>query len=225
MLNADPNGPIVFMITDMKVDPHAGLVATGRVFSGTLRSGEELWLVNAKTSQRILQVSLYMGPTRELAEEIPAGNIAAVLGLDRARSGETAISVGFSNVQGSFERLHYISEPVVTIAVEPKNPKDLTKMIDALRKLSIEDPNLVVKINEETGEYLLSGMGFLHLEVSLQLLRENYGIDVVTTPPIVVYRESIRAKSQVFEGKSPNKHNKFYLSVEPLNDKTISANK
>jgi Translation elongation factors (GTPases) len=221
MLNADPNGPIVFMITDMKVDPHAGLVATGRVFSGTLRSGEELWLVNAKTSQRILQVSLYMGPTRELAEEIPAGNIAAVLGLDRARSGETAISVGFSNVQGSFERLHYISEPVVTIAVEPKNPKDLTKMIDALRKLSIEDPNLVVKINEETGEYLLSGMGFLHLEVSLQLLRENYGIDVVTTPPIVVYRESIRAKSQVFEGKSPNKHNKFYLSVEPLNDKTI----
>ncbi len=221
MLNADPNGPVVFMITDMKVDPHAGLVATGRVFSGTLRSGEELWLVNAKTSQRILQVSLYMGPTRELAEEIPAGNIAAVLGLDRARSGETAISVAFNSVQGSFEKLHYISEPVVTIAVEPKNPKDLTKMIDALRKLSIEDPNLVVKINEETGEYLLSGMGFLHLEVSLQLLRENYGIDVVTTPPIVVYRESIRAKSQVFEGKSPNKHNKFYLSVEPLNDKTI----
>ncbi|MEM4041657.1 MAG: elongation factor EF-2 [Saccharolobus sp.] len=221
MLNADPNGPIVFMITDMKVDPHAGLVATGRVFSGTLRAGEELWLVNARTSQRILQVSLYMGPTRELSEEIPAGNIAAVLGLDRARSGETAISVGFSNVQGSFERLHYVSEPVVTIAVEPKNPKDLTKMIDALRKLSIEDPNLVVKINEETGEYLLSGMGFLHLEVSLQLLRENYGIDVVTTPPIVVYRESIRAKSQVFEGKSPNKHNKFYFSVEPLDNKTI----
>jgi len=221
MLNADPNGPIVFMITDMKVDPHAGLVATGRVFSGTLRSGEELWLVNAKTSQRVLQVSLYMGPTRELAEEIPAGNIAAVLGLDRARSGETALSVAFKDVQGSFERLHYISEPVVTIAVEPKNPKDLTKMIDALRKLSIEDPNLIVKINEETGEYLLSGMGFLHLEVSLQLLRENYGIDVITTPPIIVYRESIRAKSQIFEGKSPNKHNKFYFSVEPLNDKTI----
>jgi elongation factor 2 len=162
-----------------------------------------------------------MGPTRELAEEIPAGNIAAVLGLDRARSGETALSVAFKDVQGSFERLHYISEPVVTIAVEPKNPKDLTKMIDALRKLSIEDPNLIVKINEETGEYLLSGMGFLHLEVSLQLLRENYGIDVITTPPIVVYRESIRAKSQIFEGKSPNKHNKFYFSVEPLNDKTI----
>jgi elongation factor 2 len=221
MLNADPNGPIVMMINDMKVDPHAGLVATGRVFSGTLRSGEEVWLVNAKSPQKILQVSIYMGQLRELADEIPAGNIAAVLGLDKARAGETLVDINFKNLQGSFESLHYVSEPVVTIAVEPKNPKDLTKMIDALRKLTIEDPNLVVKINEETGEYLLSGMGFLHLEVSLQLLKDNYGIEVNTSPPIVVYRESIRAKSQVFEGKSPNKHNKFYISVEPLNEQTI----
>jgi len=221
MLDADINGPIVMMITDMKVDPHAGLVATGRVFSGTMRPGQEVWLVNTKTPQRTLQVSLYMGQTRELAEEIPAGNIAAVLGLEKARSGETLLDVRFKDLQGSFERLHYVSEPVVTIAVDPQNPKDLAKMIDALRKLSIEDPNLVVKINEETGEYLLSGMGFLHLEVSLQLLKDNYGIEVKTTPPIVVYRESVRNKSQVFEGKSPNKHNKMYISVEPLNDKTI----
>jgi elongation factor 2 len=221
MLDADTNGPIVMMITDMKVDPHAGLVATGRVFSGTMRPGQEVWLVNTKTPQRTLQVSLYMGQTRELAEEIPAGNIAAVLGLEKARSGETLLDVRFKDLQGSFERLHYVSEPVVTIAVDPQNPKDLAKMIDALRKLSIEDPNLVVKINEETGEYLLSGMGFLHLEVSLQLLKDNYGIEVKTTPPIVVYRESVRNKSQVFEGKSPNKHNKMYISVEPLNDKTI----
>ncbi|MBW9140579.1 MAG: elongation factor EF-2 [Candidatus Aramenus sp.] len=221
MLNADPNGPVVMMITDMKVDPHAGLVATGRVFSGTLRPGAEVWLVNAKTSQKILQVSLYMGQFRELANEIPAGNIAAVLGLDKARAGETLIDPRFKDLQGSFESLHYVSEPVVTVAVEPKNPKDLTRMIDSLRKLSIEDPNLQIKINEETGEYLISGMGFLHVEVSLQLLKDYYGVEVITSPPIVVYRESIRAKSQVFEGKSPNKHNKFYISVEPLNNETI----
>lgn len=221
MLNGDPNGPLVFMVTDMKVDPHAGLVATGRVFSGTLRAGEEVWLVNAKTSQRVLQVSLYMGPVRELAEEIPAGNIAAALGLDRARSGETVLGIAVKDIQGSFEQLRYISEPVVTLAVEPRNPKDLTKMVEALKKLSIEDPNLIVKINQETGEYLISGMGFLHLEVSLQLLRENYGLDVITTPPVVVYRESIRGKSQIFEGKSPNKHNKLYISVDVLNDRTI----
>jgi elongation factor 2 len=221
MLNCDPNGPIVMMITDMKVDPHAGLVATGRVFSGTVRPGAELWLVNAKSLQRVLQTSLYMGQIRELADEIPAGNIAAVLGLDKARSGETLIDPKFKEVQGSFEKLHYISEPVVTIAVEPKNPKELTKMIDSLRKLSIEDPNLTVKINEETGEYLLSGMGPLHLEVSLQILKDYYGIEVITSQPVVVYRESIRAKSQIFEGKSPNKHNKFYINVEPLNERTV----
>jgi len=215
MLDADINGPIVMMITDMKVDPHAGLVATGRVFSGTMRPGQEVWLVNAKTPQRTLQVSLYMGQTRELAEEIPAGNIAAVLGLEKARSGETLLDVRFKDLQGSFERLHYVSEPVVTIAVDPQNPKDLAKMIDALRKLSIEDPNLVVKINEETGEYLLSGMGFLHLEVSLQLLKDNYGIEVKTTPPIVVYRESVRTRARSLR-QVPQQHNKMYISVEPL---------
>lgn len=221
MLSCDPNGPVVMMITDMKVDPHAGLVATGRIFSGTIKPGVEVWLVNSKAPQKILQVSLYMGRDRELAQEIPAGNIAAALGLEKARSGETMVDVRYKSVQGSFEKLHYVSEPVVTIAVEPANPKDLTKMIDSLRKLSIEDPNLVVKINEETGEYLLSGMGPLHLEVSLQLLKDDYGVDVKTSPPVVVYRESVRTSSQIFEGKSPNKHNKFYINVEPLNEKTV----
>lgn len=221
MLNADPNGPVVMMVTDMRVDPHAGLVATGRLFSGTLRAGEDVWLVNGKTTQRVLQVSIYMGLNRELAELIPAGNIAAILGVDKARSGETIVSLKYKDVAIGFESLRYISEPVVTYAVEPKNPRELIKMIDALRKLSIEDPNLVVKINEETGEYLVSGMGPLHVEVSLQVLKDNYGIEVTMSPPIISYRESIRSKSKIFEGKSPNKHNKFYISVEPLNNETI----
>lgn len=221
MLEADPNGPIVYLINDMRVDPHAGLVATGRVFSGTLKSGEELWLIGARTSQRVLQVSLYMGPYREVVDLISAGNIAAVLGLDKARAGETAVSMNIRDVASPFERLHYISEPVVTMAIEPKKTTDLIKLIDALRKMSIEDPNLVVKINEETGEYLISGMGHLHLEVVLTLLKENYGLEVDTSPPIVVYRETVRASSQVIEGKSPNKHNRLYVSVTPLNEETI----
>jgi elongation factor 2 len=99
--------------------------------------------------------------------------------------------------------------------------RDLPKLIEALHRMSVEDPNLLVKINEETGEYLLSGMGPLHLEIALTLMKQNYGIEVTTSKPIVVYRESIRGKSDVFEGKSPNKHNKFYISVEPLNNETI----
>lgn len=221
MMEADPNGPLVFLINDVKIDPHAGLVATGRVLSGTLEQGKEVWLVNSKMKHRVLQVSLYMGPVREVVSRVVAGNIAAALGLEKARAGETVVDLAFKDVMVPFEKLRYVSEPVVTVAVEPKNTADLPKMIDALYKLAIEDPNLVVKINEETGEYLLSGMGPLHIEIALTFLKENYGVEVTTTPPIVVYRETVRARSDVFEGKSPNKHNKFYLSVEPLDEETI----
>ncbi|MGB9784573.1 MAG: elongation factor EF-2 [Fervidicoccaceae archaeon] len=221
MMEADVNGPTVMLISDMRVDPHAGLVATGRLFSGRMESGKEVWLVNSKIPQRVLQVSLYMGPTREVADVITAGNILAVLGLDKARAGETVVDVAYKDQMAPFEKLHYVSEPVVTVAVEPKNTKDLPKLIESLHRLSIEDPNLLVKINEETGEYLLSGMGPLHLEIALTFLKENYGVEVTTSPPVIVYRESVRTNSDVFEGKSPNKHNKFYLSVEPLNEETI----
>uniref|UniRef100_A0A7C4JL67 Elongation factor 2 n=1 Tax=Staphylothermus marinus TaxID=2280 RepID=A0A7C4JL67_STAMA len=222
MLEIDPDGPTVMLVNDVKVDPHAGLVVTGRLYSGRVREGDELWLVNSRIKQRILQVSLYMGLYRELADEIVAGNIAALLGLDKARAGETLVSLAYKDVMVPFERMRVLTEPVVTVAIEPKDPGKLTKLIDALHKLSIEDPSLVVKINEETGEYLLSGLGSLHIEIALTLLKEFYGLDVVTSAPLIVYRESIRDKSRVFEGKSPNKHNKVYVSVEPLDEKTIS---
>jgi elongation factor 2 len=220
MINADPNGPLVFYINDVRVEK-AGLVATGRVFSGTLKQGEEVYLVTSGEKGRILQVSLYMGPFREVTKAIPAGNIGAVMGLENVRAGETVVSFAYREQAAPFEQLRYVSEPVVTIAVEPTKIQDLPKMIEALRKLTIEDPNLVVKINEETGEYLVSGMGPLHLEIALTLLREKFGVEVKASPPIVVYRETVRTASQVFEGKSPNKHNKFYISVEPLNEETI----
>lgn len=221
LIEADPNGPLVMLINDIRVDPHAGLVATGRIYSGTLRPGEEVWLVNARVPQRVLQVSLYMGPYRELADEITAGNIAAALGLEKARSGETVVSMKYKDTMTPFEKLKMITESVVTVAIEPKNPQQTTKLIDALYKLHLEDPSLIVKINEETGEYLLSGVGTLHIEIALTLLKDLYGLEVVTSPPVIVYRETIRDRSQVFEGKSPNKHNKFYISVAPLNEETL----
>ncbi|MET1101358.1 MAG: elongation factor EF-2 [Pyrodictiaceae archaeon] len=222
MAKADPDGPLVFAIADMRLDPRIRrLVATGRIFSGTLRAGEEVYLLNARRSSRVLQVSIYMGPDREVVDEIPAGNIAAALGLEDARAGETAVAVEYKDKMAPFEKLHYVSEPVVTVAIEPKDPRELPKLIDALHKLSIEDPNILVKINEETGEYLLSGMGPLHIEIALWWLKENFGLEVKTSPPIVVYRETVRSRSQIFEGKSPNKHNKLYISVEPLNEETL----
>ncbi|RLE94935.1 MAG: elongation factor EF-2 [Thermoprotei archaeon] len=221
MLECDPDGPTVICATKVVADPHAGLVTTGRVFSGTVYTGEEVYLIGAKTTERILQVGLYMGPVREVANEITAGNIAALLGLEKARAGETIVDVKYKDVAAPFERLRYISEPVVTIAIEPKNSSDLPKLVEILRKMAIEDPTLHVYINEETGEYLLSGMGTLHLEIALWDLKQRSGIEVVTSPPVIRYRETIRKVAGPFEGKSPNKHNKLYISVEPLNEETL----
>ncbi|RLI16085.1 elongation factor EF-2 [Candidatus Bathyarchaeota archaeon] len=222
MLNCDDKGPTVMCITQAQMDPHAGLVATGRLFSGTIREGDQVHLVGAKKDYRVQQVSMYMGAFREVVGEISAGNIAALLGLDLARAGETLIDVTHKDIMIPFERIKYVSEPVVTIAIEPKHPKDLPRLVDAMNRLSIEDPNLVTTINKETGEYLLSGMGELHLEIAVKFLRDyGGGMEIVTSRPIVVYRESVAGQGVIAMAKSPNKHNRFWIQVEPLEEKVI----
>jgi elongation factor 2 len=103
--------------------------------------------------------------------------------------------------------------------------KDLPKFIDALRGLAKADASLEVSTNQETGEALLAGMGELHLEITIYRLEEEQGIKVNVSEPIVVYRESISGdnKGRPFEGKSPNRHNRFYIEVEPLTEEVIQA--
>ncbi len=162
-----------------------------------------------------------MGPYREVIGSLGAGNIPAVLGIQAARAGETLAS---TKDVAPFEAVSYVTEPVVTIAVEPKYSRDLPKLVETLRKLTIEDPNLVTKINEETGEYLISGMGTLHLEIATTLITKT-GLEVTTSEPIVLYRESIKSSAGPFEGKSPNKHNKVKVSVEPLQEEVVDMMK
>ena len=217
MINCDRNGPTVMCVTNVVVDPQAGIVATGRLFSGTIKTGDIVRLIGVRENYRVQEVCLYMGQFREVVGMLPAGNIPAVLGLEKVRAGETVASVADTV---PFEQLQYVSEPVVTIAVEPKHSKDLPRLIDFLRKLSIEDPNLVTKINEETGEYLISGMGQLHLEIATTWIQKA-GLEIITSKPIVLYRETVRKEGQIFEGKSPNKHNRIYVKVEPLEPEII----
>jgi len=218
MIECDDNGPTVMMVTNVVVDPQAGPVAVGRLFSGTVRDGDLLYLVNAKRQERVQSVSMFMGPFREIVGYLPAGNVPALLGLQHASAGETLSSV--KDVV-PFESIKYVSEPVVTIAVEPKNPRDLPKLIEILQNMHLEDPNLVVTINQETGETLLSGMGVLHLEIATTLIQDQ-GIEIVTSKPLINYREAITMKAGPVMAKSPNKHNKVYIRVEPLDDETIN---
>ncbi|RLG03073.1 MAG: elongation factor EF-2, partial [Thaumarchaeota archaeon] len=216
MVNCDENGPIVMVVTEVKVDPQAGVVATGRLFSGTVKEGDILQIVGRNIKKRVQQVTVYMGPNREIVGMLPAGNIPALLGIEEARAGDTLSTVDLV----PFESLHYVSEPVVTISVEPKHSRDLPKLVDFLNKLSIEDPTLVTTVRPETGEYLISGMGTLHLEIALTWIAKA-GIEVVASKPIILYRETISKRGKVFEGKSPNRHNRIYIQVEPLEEEII----
>ncbi|MBS7622533.1 elongation factor EF-2 [Candidatus Bathyarchaeota archaeon] len=217
MINCDDKGPAVMAVSNIVVDPQAGVVATGRLFSGTVKEGDLVHLIGAKTDSRIQQVCIYMGPYREVVGELTAGNIPALLGLEAARAGETVASI---KDVAPFEAVKYVTEPVVTLAVEPKYSRDLPKLVDTLRKLSIEDPNLVTTINEETGEYLIAGMGTLHLEIATTLIQKT-GLEITTSKPIVIYREGVRSAAGPYEGRSPNKHNKIFIEVEPLSEDII----
>lgn len=218
MIDCDDKGPAVMAVTNIVVDPQAGVVASGRLFSGTLKEGTMIHLMGARADQRVQQVCIFMGPYREIVGTLTAGNIPALLGLDAARAGETLAQ---QKDVVPFEAVKYVTEPVVTMAVEPKYSRDLPRLVDTLRRLSIEDPNLVTMINEETGEYLISGMGTLHLEIANTLITKT-GLEIVTSNPIVIYRESVRSSAGPFEGRSPNKHNKIYIQIEPLGEETIS---
>jgi elongation factor 2 len=220
MLNTDPDGPLAVMITDVSIDKHAGEIATGRVYGGTIEKGTEIFFVGSHGKNRIQQVGVYFGPERVNTDKVPAGNIVAITGARNAVAGETVCNEG-RKIE-AFEGLEHISEPVVTVAVEAKNTKDLPKLIEVLRQVGKEDPTVKVEINEETGEHLISGMGELHLEIIAYRINEK-GVEIETSEPIVVYRETIAGTAGPVEGKSPNKHNKFYIEIEPLEDEIFQA--
>ena len=214
MLDMRPDGPLAIIITKVVPDPHAGLVATGRIFSGTIRKGQEVRLVGQHMTKRIQQVSIYKGPQRVQMDEIPAGNIIGIVGLTDTFSGETLCEP--EREIEPFEAIKHMFEPVVTKSIECKDPKDLPKLITFLRQVSREDPTLAIKIDEETGEYLVSGLGELHIDAKIERPLKDKEINVTTSTPIVIYRETVRAESPEVEGKSSNKHNRFYMTIEPI---------
>jgi len=222
MLGCDPNGPLSLMITKIWMDPHAGEVAVGRIYSGTITQGQTVWALGAAKAERVQQVSMMVGSDRIQVPEVSSGNIVALTGVRSAAAGVTITPEQDST---PFEAIRHYSEPVVTVAIEPKSMKDLPKFIGALHSLAKADASLEVSTNQETGEALLAGMGELHLEITVYRLEEEQGIKVSVSDPIVVYRESISLdnKGRAFEGKSPNRHNRFYIETEPLPDDVTQA--
>ncbi len=221
MIECKENGPLALMVTKIIIDPHAGEIAIGRMYSGKIERGQEVYVIGMPNKNRVQQVNVMVAIDRIPVEYVSAGNIVAVTGIKDAIAGSTVTDDPEAE---PFERIVHVSEPVVTVAVEAKSMKDLPKLIEVLRSISKADPSIQVSINQETGENLVSGMGELHLEITEYRIRNDHKLDIVCSEPIVVYRESIAKKSpQKFEGKSPNKHNRFYITVEPLPGNIVKA--
>lgn len=224
MAECSDAGAMVMCVTNVQTDPNGGTIARGRIFSGTAKKGDTLHLVDALTDTTIEHVYVQMGSFKEEVEQIPSGNIATLSLTGMVRAGETLVDSAHKKGMVPFERINYVSEPVMTVAVEPKNPQDLLIMLKSMLKLVTEDPNLAAIVNNETGEYLLSGMGELHLEVALnQLKSTNTNLEISSSSPRVVYRESVTKKGSPATATSPNKQNRFTVQVEPL-DNEAQAN-
>ena len=219
MLNTEINAKTNVVIFGIKYDQQAGEVAVGRIFSGDAKKGTELHISGKSGTQKLQQVGIYMGPDRVIVDSIPAGNIAALVGIKDLSVGDTLSE----NIIEPFEQIKHYSQPVVTKAIEAKDTRDTTKLIEALRVLTKEDPTLKAEINQETGEHLISGMGELHLETVETKLKDDFKVPIITSEPIVVYHETIEKKAGPIEGKSPNRHSRFYITVEPLPEGVLKA--
>jgi elongation factor 2 len=171
--------------------------------------------VDALAEADVKQVSIDMGSFREEVSEVSAGNLASITLAGKVQAGETLVDIAHKDGMVPFESICYVSEPVVTLAVEPKDPKNIPTLQEGLERLVAEDPNLKTIMDKETGEYLLSGMGELHLEIAVNQLKNALGTDVSVSSPRVVHVESVQKKGAVALAKSPNKQSCFWVQVMP----------
>ncbi len=219
MLACDSSGKPVGVVFGVVYDEHAGEVAVVRMFSGNVTKGTELYISSLKKSAKTQQIGIFMGPDRVAAEHVRAGNIGAIVGLKDVYVGET---VSAKEIE-PFEQIKHYSEPVITKSIEVKEQKDLPKLIEALRSISKEDPTIKVHLNQDTGEHLVSGNGELHLEIIEYKIQKEKNIPIITSPPIVLYHETIKGNAGPIEGKSPNKHNRLKFTIEALSPELLKA--
>ncbi len=221
MLSCNANGDLAAGITKVVYDPHAGMIATARIFSGKISEGQIVRLMKVRRDSKVQQLSTFIAARRIPIRSSVAGNVVGLVGLSEVAVGETICESG-KEIE-PFESIKHIFEPVVTKAIEPRDPQDLPKLIDFLKILAAEDPTLKIKISPDTGETLVSGLGELHLDAKVERKIREKGIDIIVSPPVVVYTETVTKKSEVTRGKSPNRHNEIYVTVEPLEEGVYQA--
>jgi len=220
LLNCSTKGGVFLYIYKNITDKNLGIVSVGRLFSGKLEVGQEIFSLSSTNYERIQQLFLYMGPYRENIKTIPAGNIVA-FNIKNPKVGDTLVQKEFEDAI-PFEKIKYETEAVVQYSIEPLHPRDLKNMMNLLEAISINDPNLKINVNEETGEILISGLGELHLEIIVNDLKKQ-GIEIITSDPIVTHRETIQEKSNFNTVSSSDSKNSITIQVEPLEPQIIES--
>lgn len=227
----DPNGPLMVYVSKMVPTSDKGrFYAFGRVFSGTCKTGQHVrimgpnYVPGTKTDlfiKNIQRTVLMMGRTVEQVEDVPAGNTIGLVGVDQylLKSGTITDNEAAYNIKV----MKFSVSPVVRVAVEAKNPSDLPKLVEGLKRLSKSDP-CVQCYTGESGEHIVAGVGELHLEICLKDLQEFAGIELRMTDPVVSYRETVTEESnQMCLSKSANKHNRFFCKAFPMEEGLADA--
>lgn len=179
--------PFCGLVFKLAVDPHVGNLAFFRVYSGKLESGSYVFNSTTGNKERVGRILMMHANHREEVKEVKAGDIAAIVGFKDTKTGNTICDESKAIRLESIE----FPEPVVKFAIEPKTKSDQEKLSEALGKLVSEDPTFRAETDSETGQTIISGMGELHLDIKVDILKREYGIEVVMGKPQVAYRETV----------------------------------
>ncbi len=171
-------------------DPFVGKLFYTRIYTGKVKTGEEIFNSTKKIKERVNKIVRMHANRQEIIQEAKAGDIVCFVGFKKTTTGDTLTKIGSSLL---LEEIHFPT-PVVSLAIEPKTQKDQEKLILALKKLGDEDPSFRVSYNKETGQNIISGMGRLHLEVMVERLLRDFGVEAKVGTPYVAYRETITRK-------------------------------
>ena len=216
---ADDNAPFAALAFKIATDPFVGTLTFFRVYSGQLQSGTGVYNSVKEKKERVGRMVQMHANSREEIKEVLAGDIAAAIGLKDVTTGDTLCDPDHVIV---LERMEF-PEPVISVAVEPKSKADQEKMGVALGKLAQEDPSFRVKTDEETGQTIISGMGELHLDIIVDRMRREFGVEANIGKPQVAYREAIRNVAEI-EGKfvrqsgGRGQYGHVWIRFEPAED-------
>ncbi|MDE1185958.1 MAG: elongation factor G [Pantoea sp.] len=195
--HADDDEPFSALAFKLMSDPYVGQLTFVRVYSGVLRKGDSVWNAVKGRKERIGRIVQMQANDRIEIEEIRAGDIAACVGLKEVTTGETLCD---PNAVITLERMEF-PEPVISLSIEPKTKSDQEKMGLALQRLAAEDPSFRLHTDEESGQTIISGMGELHLEIIVDRMKREFGVEANIGRPQVTYRETIRKTVRDVEGK------------------------